>query len=135
MAEKFHLQIITPHRIFLDDRVEKVIIRTVDGDIAILNDHIPMVAPLSIGKMTVINNGKPREAAMAGGFVHIDLDKTVVMLDAAEWPDEIDITRAKQAKERAEDRLKGNRGETDQIRAEIALNKALNRLNVVEKHK
>ncbi|KAB3530898.1 F0F1 ATP synthase subunit epsilon [Alkaliphilus serpentinus] len=135
MAEKFHLQIITPHRIFLDDKVERVIIRSTEGDFAILHDHIPMVTPLRIGKMTIINEGKSREAAMAGGFVHIDLDKTVVMLDAAEWPDEIDVNRAKKAKERAEDRLKNNHGNIDQIRAEIALNKALNRLNLVEKHK
>ncbi|SCY87358.1 F0F1 ATP synthase subunit epsilon [Alkaliphilus peptidifermentans] len=135
MASKFHLQVIAPDKILLDEEVEKVIVRSTSGDIAILHDHIPMVAPLSIGQMTIINDGNKREAAVASGFVHIDLEKTVIMADAAEWPEEIDVDRAKQAKARAEDRLKNNYEKMDRIRAEIALHKALNRINVVEKKK
>ncbi|KAB3539701.1 F0F1 ATP synthase subunit epsilon [Alkaliphilus pronyensis] len=133
MSSKFHLQVIAPDKILLDEEIDKVIIRTTTGDIAILQDHIPMVSPLSIGKMTIINDGNKREAAFASGFIHIDLNKTVIMTDAAEWPEEIDLERAKKAKERAEDRLKNEYENIDLVRAEIALSKALNRINIVQK--
>lgn len=130
MAAKFHLQIITPDRTFFDEEIEMVVLRTVEGDLGILKNHIPLVTPLSVGKVKLISNGETREAAIAGGFVHVDREKTVVITDAAEWPEEIDIERANEAKERAENRLKANKNDIDTLRAEIALKKALNRMDV-----
>ncbi len=133
MAAKFHLQIITPDRTFFDEEIEMVVLRTVEGDLGILKNHIPLVTPLSVGKVKLISNGETREAAIAGGFVHVDREKTVVITDAAEWPEEIDIERANEAKERAENRLKANKNDIDTLRAEIALKKALNRMDVANK--
>jgi len=133
MASKFHLQIITPTRTFLDEEIEMVVLRTVEGDIGIMKNHIPMVTPLSIGKLKINKDGSTREAAIAGGFVHVDREKTVIITDSAEWPDEIDVERAKEAKERAEKRLDKGTQDIDTLRAEIALKKAINRLNIVQK--
>lgn len=133
MAAKFHLQIITPNRTFFDEEVEMVVLRTVEGDLGILKNHIPLVTPLSIGKLKLIADGQTREAAIAGGFVHVDREKTVVITDAAEWPEEIDVNRAQEARNRAEGRIKSQGGEVDILRAEIALKKALNRIDVANK--
>ncbi len=133
MASKFHLQIITPTRTFLDEEIEMVVLRTVEGDLGILKNHIPLVTPLSIGKLKIVSDGQTREAAVAGGFVHVNGEKTVVITDSAEWPQEIDVNRANEAKQRAEGRIKSRTPEIDAIRAEIALKKALNRLDVAKR--
>lgn len=133
MASKFHLQVITPTKTFFDDEVEMAVVRTIEGDIGILRNHTPLVTPLSVGILKLKNEGSFREAAIAGGFVYVEKAKTVIMTDAAEWPEDIDVNRAQRAKERAEERIKNCGGEIDTIRAEIALNKALNRINVAEK--
>ncbi|MGV8145808.1 MAG: ATP synthase F1 subunit epsilon [Alkaliphilus sp.] len=133
MATKFRLQVITPNRIFLDEEVEKAVIRTTQGDIAVLHDHIALVAPLKIGQFTVINSNNKRFATLAGGFIHVDLDKTVVITEAAEWQEEIDIERAVEAKKRAEERLEERRLEVDTLRAEMSLQRAMNRIDLAEK--
>ena len=135
MATKFHLQVITPNNTFLDEEVEKAVIRTNQGDIAVLHDHIALVSPLQIGQFTVINGNNKRFATIAGGFIHVDLDKTVVITEAAEWQEEIDLDRAVKAKKRAEERLEKRRLEVDIVRAETSLQKALNRIDLAKKKK
>ncbi|AKL93738.1 F-type ATP synthase epsilon subunit [Clostridium aceticum] len=135
MASKFHLDIVTPDRIFYDDEVEMAVVRTSEGDLGIMNDHISTVAPIKIGKMKIKTDGNVKEAAIAGGFVKIEQGKTTIIVDSAEWPEEIDIKRAEEAKQRAEKRLGGNRENIDLIRAEIALRKAINRLEIVQSSK
>lgn len=134
MASKFHLQIVTPDKTFFDDEVEGIVVRTVEGDTGILKDHIPMVTPLSIGRIQMNKDGETLFATIAGGFIEVDEDKTVIITDAAEWPEEIDVDRAAAAKERAEARLKSGRG-VDIVRAEIALRKAINRLELADNKK
>ncbi|KPU27393.1 ATP synthase F1 subunit epsilon [Caloranaerobacter sp. TR13] len=130
---QFTLEIVTPDRKFFEDEVEMVIIRGIEGDIGILKNHTPLVTPLSIGKIRIKQNGKFKEAAIAGGYIEVTKDKTTVITDAAEWPEEIDVKRAEEAKKRAEQRLKSSKGEVDIVRANIALRKALNRLEVAKK--
>lgn len=130
MASTFQLEIVTPDRKFYDDQVEMVIVRTPEGDTGILKNHIPTVTPLSIGIIKIKKDGKLVEASCAAGFVSIDEDKTTVITDAAEWPEEIDITRAESAAKRAEERMKKDTDNIDLARAEIALRKALTRLRI-----
>lgn len=130
---QFTLEIVTPDRKFFEDEVEMVIVRGIEGDIGILKNHTPMVTPLSIGKIRIKRNGEFKEAAIAGGYIEISKDKTTVITDAAEWPEEIDVKRAEEAKKRAEQRLKSSDSEIDIVRAHIALRKALNRLEVAKK--
>ncbi|SDJ89732.1 F0F1 ATP synthase subunit epsilon [Natronincola ferrireducens] len=132
MASKFHLEIVTPDRMFYDDEVEMAVVRTTEGDVGILDEHISMVAPLKIGKIKIKKDGSLKEAAIAGGFVKVVQGATTIIADAAEWPEEIDIQRAEEAKQRAEKRLVADGSGIDTIRAEIALKKAINRLEVSE---
>ncbi len=127
----FMLEIVTPDRKFFEEEVDMVIVRGVEGDLGILKGRSPLVTPLDIGIIKIKKDGNTRIAAIAGGYVEVGKEKTTIISDAAEWPEEIDVERAKEAKQRAEERLK-RRDNIDTIRAEIALRKAINRIRVVE---
>ena len=127
---QFKLEIVTPNRNFLSEEVELLMVRTIDGDIAILKDHIPMVTPLSVGLMKInFPDGTTKSAAIAGGYMEVGKEKTTIVTDSAEWPGEIDKARAEEAKKRAEARLKSIEANTDVARAELALRRAINRIN------
>ena len=125
----FKLEIITPEKKFFDGETEQIIVRTTVGDVGILNGHEPYCAALGIGQIRVMIDGKFRHAATSGGIIKVNRQKTVVLVDSCEWADEIDVTRAEAAKDRAEARIK--KGESDrQIRmAEAKLKRALNRID------
>lgn len=135
MASKFHLEIVTPDRVFYDNDVEMVIAKTTEGDIGVLAGHIPLVAPLTISKLTIKLDGTDKEAAISGGFIKVAKGGTTIIVDAAEWPEEIDEKRAEEAKERAERRLSSKAADIDTFRAEIALRKAINRMEISRTHK
>lgn len=131
----FKLQIISPDRIFFDEEVDMVEMRTTEGDIGILKNHIPLTAVTVPGVLTVHQNGSTRQAAVHDGFLEILKDQVIVLAEACEWPEEIDINRAKEAKIRAERRLSGEDGKEINVqRAEAALRKALLRIQIAEKH-
>ncbi len=130
MASTFRLQIVTPSRTFYDDEVEMTIVRTTEGDLGIMKNHMLMVAPLNIGKVRIKKDGQYKDAAISEGFVQVQSDYTRIITDTAEWPEEIDVKRAEEAKERAERRLASKQSDLDKVRAEIALRKAMNRLEV-----
>lgn len=127
----FMLEIVTPDRKFFEEEVDMVIVRGVAGDLGILRGHTPLVTSLDIGKIKIKQAGDTRIAAIAGGYIEVTRDKTTIISDAAEWPEEIDIERAEEAKHRAEERLQ-RRDNIDVARAEIALRKAVNRIKVAE---
>jgi len=120
---------------FYDDEVEMTIVRTIEGDLGIMKNHMLMVAPLKIGKVRIKKDGQFKEAAISEGFVQIESDYTRIITDSAEWPEEIDVKRAEEAKERAERRLAAGKSDIDRLRAEIALKKAINRLDVSDEKK
>ena len=133
MASTFKLEIVTPDRKFFEDDVEMVIARGTEGDIGILKNHTPLVTPLSIGKIKIKQNGEVKIAAVASGYIEVNKEKTTIIADSAEWPHEIDVERAKAAKERAEKRIQTEHGELDTLRAEIAFKKAVNRIDIANK--
>ena len=125
----FELEIVTPDRYFFSDKVEMVIVRGIEGDLAILKGRTPITTPLKIGQVRITQSGKERIAAVVNGYISVLGDKTTIVTEAAEWADEIDVNRAKEAKERAEKLLQKNSDSVDMLRAELALKRALNRLN------
>lgn len=128
---QFKLEVVTPNRRFLDQDIEMLVVRTVDGDIAVLADHIPLVTPLSTGILKLnYPDGTHKMATVCGGYMEVTKEKTTIVTDSAEWPHEIDKQRAEQAKKRAEERLKKQEEGTDIARAELALKRALNRLSI-----
>lgn len=131
MADKtFNLQIISPTRVFLDEEVDMVEMKTTEGEIGVLAGHIPLTAILEPGELKIHQDGKIRHAAMLDGFVEIRGKKVTVLAEACEWPEEIDVHRAEEAKIRAERRIKSGAKEVDMVRAEMALKKALTRIDL-----
>jgi F-type H+-transporting ATPase subunit epsilon len=125
----FDLEIVTPDRLFFSEKVEMVIVRGLEGDLAVLKGRTPITTPLKIGQVRITQNGKERIAAVVNGYISVLGDKTTIVTEAAEWPEEIDVKRAEEAKRRAEELIQKGNDDIDIMRAELALKRALNRLN------
>lgn len=130
----FHLNIVTPDREFFSDDVSKLIVRTTNGDLAVLKDRAPIISPLRIGKIKIYQGDIVRVAAVVDGYISVGDNYTTIITKSAEWADEIDIDRAMEAKDRAEEKLKRDEG-IDVVRAETSLRRALNRIEVSGHHK
>ena len=132
MADLFKLQIITPERKFYEGEASMVELTTTEGEIGVYRGHIPMTAIVAPGVLKIHEADGIKEAALMSGFLEILPEKIVIMAEVAEWPEEIDINRAEEAKVRAERRLKEQSGEIDIVRAETALKKALVRISLTK---
>lgn len=130
----FHVQVVSPDRIFFEDDIEMLEVKTTEGEIGVLAGHIPLTSIVAPGVVRFITKGESKEAALHDGFIEILPDRVMILAESCEWPDEIDMNRAREAKTRAERRLKGSDGEINEARAELALRKALLRLEIGEKH-
>lgn len=130
----FHIQVVSPDRMFYEEDIEMLEVKTTEGEIGVLAGHIPLTAIIAPGVARFMVNGETKEAALHDGFLEILPDKVIILAESCEWPEEIDMNRAKEAKIRAERRLKGAEGEINEARAEIALRKALLRLELGGKY-
>ena len=134
MAEDnlFSLKIITPDRMFYEGQVSMVEFNTTEGEIGIYKKHVPTTVIISPGILTITETDGTKEAALHAGFAEILQDEVVIMAEIVEWPEEIDLKRAEAARERAEERLRSKTPETDVLRAETALQRALARIHVID---
>lgn len=131
MSDKtFVLSIVTPQRQVISEPVNMVIVRTVDGEMGVLAGHIPLVAPLAIGPMRIKTGTEERRVAINGGFIEVTGQEVNIISQSAELAEEIDISRAESAKQRALARLEKKQADLDHARAEAALQRALTRLKV-----
>ena len=128
----FTLRIITPDRVFFEGEVSMVEFNTTEGEIGIYKKHVPTTVIISPGILTITGEEGTKEAALHAGFVEILQDEVVILAEIIEWPDEIDRSRAEAARERAEERLRTKTPETDILRAETALQRALARIHVIK---
>lgn len=135
MAKLFGVKVICPERMFYEGEADMLEMRTTEGEIGVLADHIPLTAVIAPGVLRIKNGEETKEAALNAGFVEILGDKVIILAESCEWPDEIDVNRAQEAKTRAERRLRGEEGEIDTVRAELALRKALVRIDLAGKYK
>ena len=129
----FRLQVITPDRIFYDGEAELVELTTSEGEMGVLKGHIPLTAILVPGILKIKEDGQERKAALHDGFVEIFQDHMTILAESCEWPEEIDINRAKEAKIRAERRLSSGEDNVNTARAEMALRKSLVRIELGQK--
>jgi len=129
----FRLEIVTPERKVYSDDVDMLIVKGELGDLGILPNHAPLATPLAISIATIRKDGIEQKVAISGGFLEVGNNKAIILAETAELPEDIDLDRARKAKERAEQRLahKSN-GEFDIIRVETALQRAMNRINLSE---
>ena len=125
MADKtLRLKIIAPERIFFEDDVNFVEFRTTEGELGVYPGHIALTSIVAPGVVWMhMPNGEIKEAALLEGFSEILANQVMILAEAVEWPEEIDVNRAKEAQIRAERRLSDKDGDMD--RAELALKRAL----------
>lgn len=132
MSKTFRLEVISPERVFFEGEAEMLELTTSEGEIGILPGHIPLTTIVVPGVLR-IKGETVKEAALHDGFMEVLPDKVTILAEACEWPDEIDINRANEAKIRAERRLKSGDSSVNTIRAEMALHKSLLRIQMAEK--
>ncbi|MEG0593355.1 MAG: ATP synthase F1 subunit epsilon [Coprobacillus sp.] len=126
----FKLKIVTPKGIYKEADIEMLNLRTTSGQIGILANHLPLASAIDISEMNYIEDGERKHYAIAGGFVYVGEHETTIIANAIESPEEIDVNRALEAKQRAEKRLEKNDEDTDILRAEMSLRKAIMRIRV-----
>ena len=127
----FPLKIVTPDGLIFDGQAEELIVRTTTGDIGILAGHINCVAPLGMGRATIITEGKRRYAACIGGMVTVVGKDVTLVPTTFEWAESIDATRAEASQKRAEEILhKKDASETELKLAQARLHRALVRKSV-----
>ncbi|MCI8789680.1 MAG: ATP synthase F1 subunit epsilon [Lachnospiraceae bacterium] len=134
MADKsdFLLRIITPDRIFYENRADMVEFNTTEGEIGVLPGHIPMTVIVKPGVLYIHETGEEKKAALHAGFAEILPESVTILAEVIEWPSEINEDRAKSAMERAERRLQNKAPNTDIAKAETALQRALARIQVLK---
>jgi len=129
------LEIVTAERVVFSDDVDVVVAPGVEGQLGILPHHAPLMSMLLPGELRVRKGGEELYLAIAGGFLEVRPDRVIVLADAAERAEEIDIARAEAAKHRAEEQLKTRPPELDMAQAEAALHRAIARLQVGQRTK
>lgn len=134
MAKTFHLEIIATDRIFYEGECEHLVFTAIDGLMGILPGHEPMVTSLPTGELKYMVNGQWRYAAISDGFIQVMPDKSVILADSCELPEEIDIKRAEEARERAKEKMRQKQSIKEYYQTQAALNRAMNRLKVSQKH-
>jgi F-type H+-transporting ATPase subunit epsilon len=133
MANNFHLTIVTPDKTFFDGEASYVMVRSINGDVGILANHAKYVTPLAIGTMKVTAGGQSRFAAIAGGFLKAGGNQVMILTQACEWEDEIDVARAQQSADKAKERMERKQSQREYDLAEIKLKTALNRIDVANR--
>ncbi|AIY06356.1 F0F1 ATP synthase subunit epsilon [Planococcus sp. PAMC 21323] len=126
------VNIVTPDGPVYDSEVSMVIAVTATGEMGILPGHIPTVAPLGIGAVRLKTENSTELVAVNGGFLEIRPEKVTILAQSAERATDIDLSRAQESAKRAEALLQANKDEIDFKRAELALKRAMNRINVYE---
>jgi F-type H+-transporting ATPase subunit epsilon len=125
-----NLEIITPEKTTYKDVIDSITIPGKLGSFQVLKDHAPLISSFEVGVITVQKNGNKNFFSTSGGTVEVEKNKILVLADSVEKVDEIDVDRARQAKERAEQRLaRKHEAEISESRAEAALKRAVNRIN------
>src|SRR5699024_1395988 len=121
---------VTPDGPDMEDDLEMVSCKAERGELSIMTGHITMVAPSSISAIRLKRENDVTRLAVNGGFLEVQPEKITILAQSAEKPTDIDVDRAKRARERAEQRLQSQQDNIDYHRAKSALNRALNRLDV-----
>ena len=134
MSKTFHLEIIASDRVFFEGETEHLVITAIDGLIGIMAGHEPLVTALPTGELKYMVNGKWQYAAISEGFIEVMPDHAIILADTCELAEEIDVKRAEEARARAEERLRQKQSIKEYYQTQAALNRAMNRLKLSQKH-
>ncbi len=133
MAKTFYLEIIAANRVFFKGDCEHLVITAIDGLLGILPGHEPLVTSLPTGELKYMVDGNWRHAAISEGFIEVMPDRAVILADSCELPEEIDIKRAEEARQRAEEMLRQKQSIKEYYETQAALNRDINRLKISQK--
>lgn len=134
MAKTFNLEIIASDHPFYKGECEMLSFPGLDGEHGILPNHEPLITCVNAGELRFKVNGEWRYAAVSSGFVEIMPKFVILLADTVELPEEIDKNRANEAKMRAEERLRQKQSIIEYYHTQAALNRAINRLKVTNRH-
>ena len=127
----FPLKIVTPDGLEFEGQVEELIVRTTSGDLGILAGHVNCVAPLGMGRATVVIDGQKRYAACIGGMLSVVNGAATLVPTTFEWAEDIDVRRAERSYDRAQKVLSSKEASSADVKlAEARLRRALIRKNV-----
>jgi len=129
------LDVVTAERVVFSDEVDAVVAPGVQGQLGILPHHTPLMTTLQLGELLVRKGEEEFSLAITGGYLEVRPDRVIVLADAAERAEEINLARAEEAKRRAEERLSQHGANVDTARAEAALRRSLIRLKVAQKRR
>ena len=134
MSTSYHLQVVSLDGLDFEGEVQKIMLRTIDGDVEILARHTDYCTAIGMGTARVtMGNGQERKAACIGGMLSVMNGEVRVLPTTWEWSEDIDLQRAKEAKAKAEERLKDQMLDKEaRIRAEAKLYRALVRIGSSE---
>jgi F-type H+-transporting ATPase subunit epsilon len=137
LPEAIELIVVTPERQLLKETVVEVTIPGLDGELGVLPGHAPLMTELGVGelKYKTTNSGQATALAIIQGFAEVLPDRVTVLAETAERAEEIDLSRAERALERAQKRIAQPSAETDWARAEFALRRALIRVQLARKYR
>lgn len=129
----FHLEIVTPDGLSYDGEAQSLLVHTTDGDVEILRGHTDLIAPVDIGRARILDaEGKAHLASCAGGFLSVSKGAVRLVAVTFEFAENIDVERARAAKERAEQALANAKDRKATQLAEAKLARALNRIHISE---
>lgn len=135
MADTFKLEIVTPEKKVVDTAATEAQIPGKNGYLGVLPGHAPLITELAVGEISYRDGGQEQRLAVAWGFAEVLPEKVTILAETAERPNEIDVERARKAKERAEQRLTSGDTNVDVERSLSALHKAETRIEVAEGEK
>ncbi len=135
MADRLmDIKVMAPDRVFYEGQVSFIEFNTTEGIVGIYPKHIPMTVVIAPGVLKLVeDNGDTKEAALLSGFAEVLGESITILAESVEWPDEIDIKRAEEARIRAERRIKDS--SQDLNRAELALKRSVVRMQLGAKWK
>ena len=129
---RLSLQILSPEKCFFDGEVDEIVFSTPEGSIGIMDGHSPMIAAVSEGVVEILADGDWKIAAIGQGFCEITYHRAVFYLDTAEWAEDIDVARAREALERANHRIHNIQSRQEYLRTQASISRALARLKAAE---
>jgi F-type H+-transporting ATPase subunit epsilon len=129
-----NVEVVTAESVvYTAEGVDEVVAPGVEGEFAVLPSHAAFITMLAPGEMRIIRSGDEEALAITGGFFEVRNDRVVILADAAERAEEIDVARAEEARQRAEQLLLEREEVADLVQTEAALRRALARIRVAEK--
>ncbi|MBQ8848078.1 MAG: ATP synthase F1 subunit epsilon [Candidatus Gastranaerophilales bacterium] len=134
MNDKIHLKVITHEKIVYEDYIDELYVQAIDGSLGILKNHLPIICALKVGVAKVVKEKMPQCIAIMGGILQFANNSATILTDVAELECDIDVARARQAKIRAEARLRARDENIDMARVQVALAKAIARISAKDKH-